>query len=340
MDWLRLWHDMPNDPKWRTIARVSRRSISEVMAVYCHLLVMASSNPDRGHVDGITCHDMSRENVTNVTFVTCHEINLVEGISTALDIEIEHVEVILSAMQGRVLSGSKMSGWDGRQPKREDSGANESGAKSAAQRKREQREREKAEAQNPGCHDESRTVTQSHDREEERRLDTPPPPPIYASEVFDSRNKFSMTQDWLPCEKSFSAVLTMNAMAGQTLHADLLLEFKSFWIASPDEHRTHAKWEHALAMAMKRDLRNTQASGRTTHGHARPENTAQDQAGRDSKSNQRNGRQGSRSAGDQVRDAIADREAREVVAEPDGQPVDQDGGHVRAPLDGEFRRIS
>ncbi|ENT9428360.1 hypothetical protein QSD88_RS19685, partial [Escherichia coli] len=20
--WLRLWHDMPNDPKWRTIARV------------------------------------------------------------------------------------------------------------------------------------------------------------------------------------------------------------------------------------------------------------------------------------------------------------------------------
>ncbi|ENW8560590.1 hypothetical protein ACR6SH_005434, partial [Escherichia coli] len=21
--WLRLWHDMPNDPKWRTIARVS-----------------------------------------------------------------------------------------------------------------------------------------------------------------------------------------------------------------------------------------------------------------------------------------------------------------------------
>ncbi|EOP2197647.1 hypothetical protein QSF09_003200, partial [Escherichia coli] len=21
--WLRLWHDMPNDPKWRTISRVS-----------------------------------------------------------------------------------------------------------------------------------------------------------------------------------------------------------------------------------------------------------------------------------------------------------------------------
>lgn len=37
--WLRLWHDMPNDPKWRTIARVSGQPIATVMAVYIHLLV-------------------------------------------------------------------------------------------------------------------------------------------------------------------------------------------------------------------------------------------------------------------------------------------------------------
>jgi hypothetical protein len=259
MDWLRLWHDMPNDPKWRTIARISRRSISEVMAVYCHLLVMASSNPDRGHVDGITCHDMSRENVTNVTFVTCHEINLIEGLSTALDLDIEHVEVILSAMQGRVLSGSKMSGWDSRQPKREDSGANGSGAKSSAQRKREERERKKVEAQNPGCHDVSRTVTQSHDREEERRLDKTPPPP--REENFDSRTKFAMTDVWEPDTESFTAVLFRNGMAGQTFDANQLLEFRSFWIASPDEHRTHAKWEHALAQHLKQNFRNSQANG-------------------------------------------------------------------------------
>ncbi|EEY1988416.1 phage replisome organizer, partial [Escherichia coli] len=36
--WLRLWHDMPNDPKWRTIARVSGQPIATVMAVYIHLL--------------------------------------------------------------------------------------------------------------------------------------------------------------------------------------------------------------------------------------------------------------------------------------------------------------
>ncbi len=31
--WLRLWHDMPNDPKWRTIARKSEQSIALVSSV-------------------------------------------------------------------------------------------------------------------------------------------------------------------------------------------------------------------------------------------------------------------------------------------------------------------
>lgn len=316
MDWLRLWHDMPNDPKWRTIARVSAQPIALVQAMYVHLLVDASRNVTRGHVT-----------VTK------------EDIASALDVTDEQVEAVFLAMQGRVLEGDKLSGWEGRQPKREDAGNPESGAKSAAQRKREQRERLKREAEAQGGHDQSRDVTNGHDREEERRLEESPPPSLFASEISDSRTKFAMTPDWLPCEKSFTAVLTMNAMAGQALHADQLLEFKSFWIASPDEHRTHAKWEHALAMAMKRDIRNAQASGRNTHGNARPENTSQGESRRHSQSSQRPARKGSRSAPDQVRDAIAERDAREAAARVDGQAVDQDDGDVRPPLDGEFRRI-
>lgn len=42
--WLRLWHDMPNDPKWRTIARKSNQRISDVIAVYLHVLVNASES--------------------------------------------------------------------------------------------------------------------------------------------------------------------------------------------------------------------------------------------------------------------------------------------------------
>lgn len=265
MDWLRLWHDMPNDPKWRTIARASGRSIPEVMAVYCHLLVMASSNQDRGHVDGIECHDMSRE---NVTFVTCHEINFLEGISTALDIEIQAVESILNAMQGRVLAGSKMSGWDGRQPKREDAGTNETGPKSAKQRKREQRERQKSATEKPACHDESRSVTQSHDRLD---TDTDIKEHTHTAQANDSppaliedqtaRPRFAMTDDWEPASRSFTAVLARNGMANQRFNADQLLEFRSYWISRPGDHKTQAQWEHALAQQLKRQSRIQQAEG-------------------------------------------------------------------------------
>ncbi|OVB53206.1 hypothetical protein UQ42_26495 [Escherichia coli] len=54
--WLRLWHDMPNDPKWRTIARVSGQPIATVMAVYIHLLVSASRNVTKCHGAGSYTH--------------------------------------------------------------------------------------------------------------------------------------------------------------------------------------------------------------------------------------------------------------------------------------------
>lgn len=163
--------------------------------------------------------------------------------------------------------------------------------------------------------------------EAEAEADTEVPPPLYASEVFDSRSKFSMTEAWLPCEKSFGAVLTMNAMAGQTFQADQLLEFKSFWIASPDEHRTHAKWEHALAQHLKRDLRHQQAAGRTNDG-------------RNNNAGSRSARQSPRSAVDRVKQHIADRQAREAAANAPGQALGEDDRDVRPPLDGEFRRES
>lgn len=146
MDWLRLWHDMPNDPKWRTIARVSNQPIALVKAMYLHLLVDASRNVTRGHVT-----------VTK------------EDIASALDVTDEQVEAIFDAMQGRVMDGDKLTGWEGRQPKREDVGNPETGAKSAAQRKRDQRERIKAEQENASSHDKSRVVTESHDRLEKIR---------------------------------------------------------------------------------------------------------------------------------------------------------------------------
>lgn len=302
MDWLRLWHDMPNDPKWRTIARVSSQPITLVQAMYVHLLVDASRNVTRGHVT-----------VTK------------EDIASALDVTDEQVEAVFSAMQGRVLDGDKLSGWEGRQPKREDAGNPESGARSAAQRKRDQRDRERKQAEEKDSHDPSRTVTTGHNRLDEIREDLKSTPPSHAQDTFDSRTKFAMTSDWQPDEKTFAAVLTMNAMGGQVFEQDQFLEFKSFWIASPDEHRTHAKWEHALAQHLKRDQRIQQASGRTTDGQQNAElpRNPQNHQGRGSQG-RHNGssRTGSLSAPDRVRAAIAERDA---VAAAAGSAMGQDG---------------
>lgn len=115
--WCRLWADMPNDPKWRTIARASGQSIGNVVAVYIHMMTCASTQPnatERGRTIGWRDED----------------------VATALDIETEQVSAILAAMEGRVLDGDYLTGWDRRQSIREDEGA--------AQRAKDWREKEKA----------------------------------------------------------------------------------------------------------------------------------------------------------------------------------------------------
>ncbi|CAN7659824.1 hypothetical protein LJR232_005003 [Aquipseudomonas alcaligenes] len=155
--WLRLWHDMPTDPKWRTIARVSGQPISLVQAIYLHLLVDASRAVTRGHATVTT-----------------------EDLASALDVDDAQIDAVLRAMQGRVLDGMAIAGWDKRQPKREDAGDGQTGAKSAAQRKREQRERERAAAESDTGHDKSRDVTPDKDKEEDKdkSKELSPQPPI------------------------------------------------------------------------------------------------------------------------------------------------------------------
>lgn len=102
IQWLRLWHDMPNDPKWRTIARTAKQPIPCVIAVYLHLLISASMNAtERGRTKSV-----------------CNE-----DVASALDMECEQVEAIIDAMQGRVLDGDMIAGWEKRQVEREDGSA-------------------------------------------------------------------------------------------------------------------------------------------------------------------------------------------------------------------------
>lgn len=94
--WVRLWDDMPTDPKWRAVARRSNRPISEVIAVF--VFMMTSANATSGALE-----DWDDEDV-----------------AAALDIDVEAVASIRAAMDGKVIENNHLSGWDKRQPKRQD----------------------------------------------------------------------------------------------------------------------------------------------------------------------------------------------------------------------------
>jgi|688.fasta_scaffold310811_2 hypothetical protein len=96
--WVRLWSDMPTDPKWRVIARKSGRPISEVMAVFMFMMTNAGESSDRGTLSNWDDED----------------------IGAALDLDGDHVRSIREAMQGKTLEGDRLSGWEKRQPERED----------------------------------------------------------------------------------------------------------------------------------------------------------------------------------------------------------------------------
>lgn len=101
MDWLRLHHDTINDPKWRVVAARSGQPLHAVLAVWMAMLVNASRSPERGTLDGWDDEDMG----------------------VAVGLAEDSVTAIRNAMQGKVLDGGRLTGWEKRQPKREDGSA-------------------------------------------------------------------------------------------------------------------------------------------------------------------------------------------------------------------------
>lgn len=103
MQWLRWYHGTVTDPKWRVVARRSGQTVPVVIAVWAAMLETASEATERGTLDGW----------------------LDEVVAAALDLEPEHVGAIREAMHGLTLDGDSLSGWDKRQPQREDNTSSE-----------------------------------------------------------------------------------------------------------------------------------------------------------------------------------------------------------------------
>lgn len=122
MSWVRLWSDMPTDPKWRVVAKKSGRPLSEVIAVFTFMLLNAGANASERNE-----RDAERGELKNWSD---------EDVAAALDADPEHITAIRAAMQGKTLDGNKLTGWEKRQPKREDGSAER--AKQWRERKRTQ----------------------------------------------------------------------------------------------------------------------------------------------------------------------------------------------------------
>lgn len=239
--WLRLWHDMPNDPKWRTIARISGEPLALVTAVYIHLLVDASRNVTRGHI--------------NVT---------AEDLASALDVTEQQIDAVLSAMDGRVMDDGCLTGWEKRQPKREDSGDEETGAKSAAQRKKEQREREKLAAKGDAesghkqpCHDVSRNVTLDKDKDKETSFaaqqsepvedDPPPDAPPAAAPIKSLKGSVSprgtrLPEDWVLPKQWGEWALSETSLTAPAVRLEAA-KFGDYWRAKAGREAVKLDWQ-------------------------------------------------------------------------------------------------
>lgn len=157
-DWFRWWHGTVTDPKFMWVARHSGRPLSEVIAVWAALLETASNGETRGNV---SCFD-------SVSYDCL--MGLDDGIC----------DRIIAAMtdKGIIDGDGNLTGWERRQPKREDQTSAESRAKSSTERVREYRDRMK---QRAGVTDETavkRSETQETARGDKSREEVNPLPSV------------------------------------------------------------------------------------------------------------------------------------------------------------------
>lgn len=214
--WLRLWHDMPNDPKWRTIARVSGQRIGDVVAVYVHLLVCASNAIERGRTQSFNCED----------------------VATALDMGTEQVQQIVDAMQGRVLDGDMVAGWEKRQVAREDG---------SAERAKAWREAKKATSERtPNAGERNQTPDKDKDTDKEKKNT-----PKGADVLFDKFwTAYPKKDAKAPARRAFAKLNAdealvdrmLQALSWQTKRADWIKEGGQY-IPLPATWLNAARWE-------------------------------------------------------------------------------------------------
>jgi len=217
--WVRLWSGMTTDPKWQTVARKSGQPRSLVIALFTHLMLEANDADERGSLADVD----------------------VEDVASALDCDEEAVVAILEAMEGRVIEDGFLSGWDRRQPVREDSGNPQTGALSSTERSRLHREKKRLETQCNARNDDA-TRCNAPEAEADTEADIPPTPPARDGD-------FRMNLDWQPSEH-FPTLARQAGVPADHITAEAIAEFRSYWIGQGKAMTQH-QWDHKLLTNLK-----------------------------------------------------------------------------------------
>ena len=171
MNWFRVYHGMPSDPKWPIISRRSGQPIGVVVSVWVALLDHASQAEDRGDVSSFDC----------------------EAYDALYGYEDGTTQAVYEALESKnMIESGRLRSWDKRQPLREDTGSET--AKSSTSRVREYRARQRSETQ---CNAVKRQeeIREEEKRSEEIKKNTLPPTPQGDGGDTSSQNQPSDVQD-------------------------------------------------------------------------------------------------------------------------------------------------
>ena len=142
MNWLRWYTGSATDSKFAVVARRSGQNVAAVLGVWCMLLERASDADERGSIDGFDC----------------------EGADVILGLEDGAACSIVEAMKNKgLVSNGRITNWEKRQPKREDTGS--------TNRVREYRARQKSAHDETPCNDVKHDETKCNATKREETLD-------------------------------------------------------------------------------------------------------------------------------------------------------------------------
>lgn len=228
MDWFRLHHGTPQDPKWIVVSRRARVPVGAVLSVWMTMLDAASRASERGTLEGWDHED----------------------VAAMLGYETEQVAAIYDAMQGKTLDGDRVMAWDKRQPKRERD--DDSASRVRAHRERNAAEDHVTPCNASGSQETPRGEEKREEKKEEAQKASPSSPRAKAGrDPMGTR----LPDEWGLSEELFEWS-TAEARAPPKLIEAEVPRFRDYWRAKPGKDGRKrdwdATWRNWLRNAMER----------------------------------------------------------------------------------------